>query len=278
MTNENGAEIGRWTYFPFGMEAAVEESGEQRMKFTGHERDGEVKLDYMLARYFGSSLGRFVSVDPLTDSARPGSFQSWNRYSYAKSSPLNRIDPDGLTDIEITINRQRETANSTTGTYWVNGRSVSGSTLELPDRQNQTNISRIPAGDYPARRSTFSDRRDVIRIDNVPNRTGIAIHAGNTPSDTTGCILVGESSGTDRVNQSRAAMSELLGYVDIVAALDSMLGETTSISVSISDPPGPLEMTSQSGLGIPGLEAGDFRDPLAAIFSMNDNQLEKVIE
>ncbi|MDQ7007780.1 MAG: RHS repeat-associated core domain-containing protein, partial [Acidobacteriota bacterium] len=95
MTDENGIEIGRWKYFPFGMEATVEESGDQRMKFTGHDRDGEVELDYMLARYHGISLARLLSVDPSGRSARRGAPQTWNRFSYSVNNALNRVDPDG---------------------------------------------------------------------------------------------------------------------------------------------------------------------------------------
>jgi len=32
-------------------------------KFTGYERDAESGLDYAAARYYSSSLGRFMSVD-----------------------------------------------------------------------------------------------------------------------------------------------------------------------------------------------------------------------
>ena len=97
MTDENGAENGRWNYFPFGIEATAEESGNQRMKFRGHERDGEVELNYMLARYASAYHGRFLSVDPV-----PGQVtepQSWDRYAYVRNSPLLLLDPLGLAAI-----------------------------------------------------------------------------------------------------------------------------------------------------------------------------------
>ncbi len=36
-----------------------------RQKFTSKERDNETGLDYFLARYYGSTAGRFMSIDPL---------------------------------------------------------------------------------------------------------------------------------------------------------------------------------------------------------------------
>jgi RHS repeat-associated protein len=52
--------------------------------------------DFMHARYYSPNLGRFLSVDQVGGTI--GSSQSWNRYSYAKNSPTNRIDPDGNAD------------------------------------------------------------------------------------------------------------------------------------------------------------------------------------
>lgn len=67
--------------------------------FTGKERDSESNLDNFGARYFGSSLGRFMSPDPssvggdIVDSENP---QAWDMYSYVLNNPLNATDPDGL--------------------------------------------------------------------------------------------------------------------------------------------------------------------------------------
>jgi RHS repeat-associated protein len=69
------------------------------MKYTGHERDvvdgqGE-PLDYMHARYYSASTGRFLSVD-LKEQREPLSLpQGWNRYAYAQNNPLKYFDPDG---------------------------------------------------------------------------------------------------------------------------------------------------------------------------------------
>jgi RHS repeat-associated protein len=75
-----------------------------RQKFTSKERDIETGLDYFLARFYSSSQGRFVSVDPKeigleTNTTEVLSYignpQNWNRYSYVLSNPLLLTDPDG---------------------------------------------------------------------------------------------------------------------------------------------------------------------------------------
>src|SRR5208283_5153825 len=65
--------------------------------FTGKERDAESGNDYFGARYFGSSMGRFLSPDPsqlyFDNPAYP---QSLNLYSYGRNNPLINTDPTGL--------------------------------------------------------------------------------------------------------------------------------------------------------------------------------------
>jgi len=48
----------------------------------------------MLARYYGASLGRFLSSDPIDGTLREP--QSWNRYAYVDNNPLVFIDPTGM--------------------------------------------------------------------------------------------------------------------------------------------------------------------------------------
>jgi len=65
-------------------------------KFTGKEHDTESGLDNFGARYFTSSMGRFMSPDPDNAGADLMAPQSWNAYSYVLNNPLNAIDPTGL--------------------------------------------------------------------------------------------------------------------------------------------------------------------------------------
>lgn len=52
--------------------------------------------------------------------------------------------------------------------------------------------------------------RDLPLLENVPNFTGVRIHAGNTSAHTEGCILVGATwSGKDFIGNSRVAFNKL---------------------------------------------------------------------
>jgi RHS repeat-associated protein len=68
--------------------------------FTGKERDSESNLDYFTARYYGSSLGRFMTPDWAEKAtavlyANFGNPQSLNLYSYTLNSPVTKTDADG---------------------------------------------------------------------------------------------------------------------------------------------------------------------------------------
>lgn len=72
----------------------VAQGSTSKRQFTGHERDPESGLDYMMARYYSSSLGRFVASDPMYDTVRENP-QSWNRNAYVRNNPMRHTDPKG---------------------------------------------------------------------------------------------------------------------------------------------------------------------------------------
>ncbi len=109
VTDASGAVLARHDYLPFGEEipalfgnrssvTGYNNSDDTRQKFTGKERDSESGLDYYLARYHGSSLGRFTSPDPEQASGflYPDDPQSWNGYAYARNNPLKMVDSAGF--------------------------------------------------------------------------------------------------------------------------------------------------------------------------------------
>jgi hypothetical protein len=64
-------------------------------------------------------------------------------------------------------------------------------TLELPDRENETSVSRIPAGKYKCIRRTSPKYGETFILVDVECREYILMHWGNYYTNTQGCILVG---------------------------------------------------------------------------------------
>ncbi len=91
-------------------------------------------------------------------------------------------------------------------------------TIELPDKNNQTGISCIPAGEYDVCVTTPTDKIKYVHfwILNVLNRSGIKIHIANYVSQLRGCVAVGKAhadinnDGIIDVTQSTYALNELL--------------------------------------------------------------------
>lgn len=85
--------------------------------------------------------------------------------------------------------------------------------LELPDRDNQTGISRIPEGYYKCQaRYTLPKYKQHFIIKDVHNRSYILVHHGNYYTQTRGCLLVGDKFAD--INGD--------GYNDVTNSLDTM--------------------------------------------------------
>ena len=87
-----------------------------------------------------------------------------------------------------------------------------GCTLEPnPEMPFHENKPCIPEGRYPVK-IVFSPKfqREVIRLDDVPGRSDIEVHGGNTAKDTKGCILPGMSRVPDMVMRSWVAVDAML--------------------------------------------------------------------
>jgi len=81
-------------YLPYGEQIAGDTTTNH--KFTGKERDIESGLDNFGARYYGSTMGRFTSVDPINITrGRLLDPQRLTLYSYVRNNPLAYTDPDG---------------------------------------------------------------------------------------------------------------------------------------------------------------------------------------
>ena len=80
--------------------------------------------------------------------------------------------------------------------------------LERPWLNNQSNKSCITAGTYNVdflQRSRSGKYRDVFWLRDVPGRSGILIHNGNTVNHTKGCLIIGRRRG--RLGHQRAVLN-----------------------------------------------------------------------
>ena len=104
--------VKRHDYLPFGEELFAGTGGRTvahgyagdgvRQQFTQKERDTETGLDYFLARYYGSTQGRFTSPDPIIISDKQVENPPlWNLYSCVGNNPLAYTDPTGMELVQL---------------------------------------------------------------------------------------------------------------------------------------------------------------------------------
>ena len=115
--------------------------------------------------------------------------------------------------VNLLIIRETFTDVSTIGNLYLDGEWLCD-TLENPYLNNQRNISCIPEGQYKVRLRTAreSATKDYLHllVQEVPDRSLILFHSGNTAKDTRGCVLVGIGTEQDFVKNSRLAMDLLM--------------------------------------------------------------------
>jgi RHS repeat-associated protein len=92
VTDSSGTTSAQLGHFPFG--ESWYNAANDKLRFTSYERDAESGNDFATARYHINRLGRFSSPDPVAGSIDDP--QSWNRYAYVSSNPVNLIDPLGM--------------------------------------------------------------------------------------------------------------------------------------------------------------------------------------
>lgn len=96
---------------------------------------------------------------------------------------------------QYTIQREPSTPDGTLGEWMDEKGNHICYTVELPWADNETDKSCIPCGNYKVIPHNSPAHPNVWEITNVPGRSGILIHAGNSEKDVLGCIAVGDSQG-----------------------------------------------------------------------------------
>lgn len=117
---------------------------------------------------------------------------------------------------QIIIRRIAENDDGTFGVI-IDGDKPFALTLENKWLNNQRNISCIPEGRYICRRYSSAKYPDTFEVTNVPGRSHILFHTGNTNEDTAGCILVAEQFG--ELNKAIAILASKPGFREFMERL-----------------------------------------------------------
>ena len=91
--DENGNAVNSYSYDEWGNILTAQEQINNPMKYAGEYFDDETGLYYLRARYYDSSIGRFISKDSQEGDVKNP--LTMNLYTYCGNNPINRWDPTG---------------------------------------------------------------------------------------------------------------------------------------------------------------------------------------
>jgi hypothetical protein len=115
--------------------------------------------------------------------------------------------------LKLVLTRLTVQGSALIGTLDVPGMPFPLWTLEDLPNGNKPGISCIPAGDYKCRQHGWNGEpvkfTKVWEVTNVPGRSAILFHSGNTDADTRGCILVGMGAMQGKLVSSREAIVQM---------------------------------------------------------------------
>jgi len=208
-----------------------------RSRYTGKERDTESGNDYFEARYFGSSMGRFLSPDYADEDDGPVSIpnynpsnpQSLNLYSYVRNNPLTSTDPDGH-DVNVCDN-SGQCHQMTNDQYKAAQQAGNQGGLNAPTL-DQVGMNGNGSGQFNATAITDSSGKTVGTAtyvsdgptDYYANRNGLGVLAN--ASATVGSVKgVAAFYGASALGAAGAYAAGLTAGADLTT-LGSLAGET----------------------------------------------------
>jgi RHS repeat-associated protein len=95
LTDPNGNLVQTYQADEFGVPALVQGTSAQPFGYAGQQTDAESGFQYLRARMYDPSTGRFLQRDPVPGS--PDQPQTINPYAYAGNNPTTFADPSGET-------------------------------------------------------------------------------------------------------------------------------------------------------------------------------------
>ncbi|MBW7454250.1 RHS repeat-associated core domain-containing protein, partial [Paenibacillus sepulcri] len=93
MDSTGKTKLNNYNYDIFGNISAQTETIEQSFKYSGEMQDAATGLQYLRARWYDPSIGRFTGEDTVEGQIKNP--LSLNLYTYVENNPIIRFDPSG---------------------------------------------------------------------------------------------------------------------------------------------------------------------------------------
>jgi RHS repeat-associated protein len=187
-------------YMPFGVEHfgntySLDSLNKQNFTYSNKEKQDDfgISSSYFGARNYNSTIGRFLSVDPLASE-----MPEWSPYTFEFNNPLRYLDPDGRKPVDIIIKGyERQAAFSGLQA------SVQGQLALSMSASGKVSYSQIGSGKLSKGASQL-----VNAIDD--NSIVVNLNSENTTQTKSGALYIGGAfSGNTVTGESVVAEQEI---------------------------------------------------------------------
>ncbi|MCG7409118.1 hypothetical protein MH117_17000 [Paenibacillus sp. ACRRX] len=101
LTDEQGSKLNEYRYDIWGLPLESKETVSNIFGYAGEYWDSISDLQYLRARWYDPSMGRFISEDK--NQGKIEEPDTLNRYTYVENNPLNGVDPEGENKINCSF-------------------------------------------------------------------------------------------------------------------------------------------------------------------------------
>ena len=105
----SGAVRVTYTYDAYGRLVSMTDStagaiaigSKNSIRYRGYVYDSETEMYYLQSRYYDPETGRFINCDAPDYIGVSDTFNSWNGFAYCENDPVNMIDCEGYSPIQV---------------------------------------------------------------------------------------------------------------------------------------------------------------------------------
>ncbi len=200
VTDQNRNVLERREYEPYGLQLTpIIKDGPG---YTGHVQDAATGLTYMQQRYYDPTIGRFLSVDPVTAYENP--VGASNRYWYTNNNPYRFTDPDGRRIKRVGTREERKAIKTALKNIEKSNPASKARMKEMRDSDHVHTIRFPQPGEAPENKTTGVKANESI--------AGVGT-GSETIVDPTKSVTTVNTDGTAVTSSGETVLThELLGH------------------------------------------------------------------